>query len=52
MSDRVYKVVEIVGTSPESVEAAIKSAISRASKTIKQISWFEVIETRGHVRGD
>ncbi len=49
MSSNVYKVVEIVGSSPESVDAAIRNAIKRASKTIHHIGWFEVIETRGHV---
>ncbi len=49
MSSNVYKVVEIVGSSPESVEAAIRNAITRASKTIHNIGWFEVVETRGHV---
>lgn len=49
MSSNVYKVVEIVGSSPESIEAAIRNAIARASKTIHHIGWFEVLETRGHV---
>ena len=49
MSDHVYKVVELVGSSPSSLEDAIKGAIERASKTIRNIRWFEVIETRGHV---
>ena len=49
MSSNVYKVVEIVGSSPESVDAAIRNAITRASKTIHHIGWFEVVETRGHV---
>jgi flavin-binding protein dodecin len=49
MSDHVYKVVELVGSSPSSIEDATKAAIERASKTIRNIRWFEVIETRGHV---
>jgi len=49
MSDHVYKVVELVGSSPSSIEDAITGAIERASKTIRNIRWFEVIETRGHV---
>jgi flavin-binding protein dodecin len=48
-SENVYKVVELVGSSPESIEAAIQNAISRASKTLHHIGWFEVQETRGHV---
>lgn len=47
--DRVYKMVEIVGTSSESVEKAIEGAIERASKTLHNIDWFEVAEMRGRV---
>ena len=46
-----YKKVEIVGTSPESVAEAIKAAIAEASKSIRNISWFEVAEIRGAVKG-
>ena len=49
MSDNVYKVVEIVGISPDSIADAVKSGIARASKTIRHIGWFEVVNTRGHV---
>lgn len=49
MPDNVYKVVELVGSSPASIEDAIKRAVERASKTLRNIRWFEVIETRGHV---
>ena len=48
-SDNVYKVVELVGSSPEGVEAAIQNAIDRASGSLRHIGWFEVLETRGHV---
>jgi flavin-binding protein dodecin len=48
-SDHVYKVIELVGTSETSVDDAIKSAISRASKTLKHLRWFEAIQTRGHI---
>lgn len=51
MSDHVYKVIEIVGSSAESSDAAIRAAIDRASKTLDEIGWFEVIGTRGHVEG-
>ncbi|WP_156680969.1 dodecin [Sphingomonas profundi] len=51
MSSNIYKVVEIVGSSPESIDAAIRNAIARASQTIHHIGWFEVVETRGHVEG-
>lgn len=49
MSSNVYKVVELVGSSPESIEGAIRNAIGRASKSLRHIGWFEVLETRGHV---
>lgn len=45
----VYKIVELVGSSPSSIEDAIKSAIARAHKTLRNLRWFEVVETRGHV---
>jgi flavin-binding protein dodecin len=44
-----YKLVEIVGTSPNSCDDAIRSAIAKAAETIQHIDWFEVVETRGHV---
>ena len=49
MSDNVYRVTEIVGTSTEGVDAAIRKAISRASSTLRELDWFEVTETRGHI---
>jgi dodecin len=49
MNDHVYKVVEIVGSSTSSIEEAIQTAIGRASQTLREIRWFEVTETRGHV---
>ena len=49
MSDHIYKLVELVGSSPSSIEDAIQTAISRASSTIDNVRWFEVTETRGHV---
>jgi dodecin len=51
MTDHVYKIVELVGSSPTSIEDAIQSAIARASSTVDNIRWFEVLETRGHVEG-
>ncbi|HEX8482969.1 MAG TPA: dodecin [Allosphingosinicella sp.] len=51
MSDNVYKVIEIVGSSATSIEDAIQGAIARASSTLQDIGWFEVKETRGHVEG-
>ncbi len=49
MSDRVYKLVEVVGTSSTGIDDAIRNAIETAAKTIRHIDWFEVVETRGHV---
>ena len=49
MSDHVYKIVELVGSSPTSIEDAIQGAIARASATVENIRWFEVTDTRGHV---
>jgi dodecin len=49
MSDHVYKIVELTGSSPDSVEDAIRNAVERASRTVRHMRWFEVIETRGHI---
>ena len=49
MSEHVYRIVEIVGSSPDGVDAAIRSAIARASQTLREIDWFEVVSVRGHV---
>ena len=52
MSDHVYKVVELVGSSPNSIEDAIQTAIKRADQTLRNLRWFEVMQTRGHVEND
>lgn len=49
MSDHVYKQIEITGTSTTSMEDAVKKAIKRASQTIHNMRWFEVVETRGDI---
>ena len=50
MSDhRTYKIIEIVGSSPTSIEDAIHSALAETSKTVRNLDWFEVLETRGHI---
>ena len=49
MSDRTYRVTEIVGTSPESVQQAIRNGVSRASKTLRHLDWFEATEIRGQI---
>lgn len=50
MPNRVYKKVELVGTSQEGIEDAIRNAVSTASATLENLDWFEVVETRGHIR--
>ena len=49
MEDHVYKILELVGSSDKGIEDAIQNAISRASKTVREMKWFEVVETRGHI---
>ncbi|MDP9254216.1 MAG: dodecin family protein [Verrucomicrobiota bacterium] len=49
MSDHVYKKIELVGSSPRSIEEAVSNALARAGKTIRNMRWFEVTETRGHI---
>lgn len=49
MSDHVYKIVQLVGSSKKSIEEAIENAIVRADKTIDNLDWFEVVDTRGHI---
>jgi dodecin len=51
MADQVYKVVEIVGTSDQSVSKAIDNAISKASETLRHLGWFEVMQIRGNIDG-
>jgi hypothetical protein len=52
MSEHVYRVSEIVGSSPNSIDEAIRNAIARASKTLRHLDWFEVTETRGGIADD
>ena len=49
MSGHVYRISEIVGTSPEGTDAAIRNALARAAKTVRNIDWFEVVSVRGEV---
>ncbi|QRX82608.1 dodecin [Glaciimonas sp. PAMC28666] len=49
MSGHTYKLLELVGTSKNSSDEAIRDAISKAALTVKHMDWFEVIETRGHI---
>ena len=48
-SDHTYKVIELVGSSPQGLEQAIENAVSRAAETLKNLDWFEVKEIRGHI---
>jgi flavin-binding protein dodecin len=49
MSSHTYKVIELVGSSTEGSDQAIRDAISRAALTVKHMNWFEVVESRGHI---
>ncbi len=49
MSDAVYKLIEVVGTSPKSSDDAIRNAIEKASQSLDHLGWYEVIEQRGHI---
>lgn len=49
MSDNVYKVIELAGSSSTSTDEAIQNAIAKASRTLNNLDWFEVVETRGHI---
>jgi dodecin len=49
MSDNIYRVTEVIGTSTDSTDDAICKAVLRAGETIEHLDWFEVVETRGHI---
>ncbi len=49
MSNHVYKVIEVVGSSDKGTDDAIRNAVEKASKTLSNLDWFEVVETRGHI---
>ena len=49
MSNHVYKQIELTGSSASSIEEAVNNALAKASETVRNIHWFNVIETRGHV---
>ncbi|MCK5212767.1 dodecin domain-containing protein [Candidatus Bipolaricaulota bacterium] len=51
MPDHVYKSIELTGSSPSSMDDAVRIAIDRAAKTIRNMKWFEVVDTRGYVEG-
>jgi flavin-binding protein dodecin len=47
--DHIYKKIELVGSSPTGIEEAVKNALSRAKKTVRNMRWFEIVETRGYL---
>ena len=49
MNEHIYKILELVGSSEKNIEDAIQNALTRASKTIRDMKWFEVVQTRGHI---
>ncbi|HSU22084.1 dodecin family protein (plasmid) [Comamonadaceae bacterium OTU4NAUVB1] len=49
MSNHVYKLLELTGSSPTGIEDAVQTALAKASESVRNIHWFEVVETRGHV---
>lgn len=52
MSNRTYRVTEVVGTSQQGIDDAIRNAVNRASRTLRHLDWFEVVQVRGHVVDD
>lgn len=52
MKDHVYKHIELTGSSEKSMDDAIRNAVSRASKSVHNMRWFQVRDTRGHIDGD
>jgi flavin-binding protein dodecin len=49
MTDHTYRVTEIVGSSPDSLQQAIRNGVERAGQTLRNLEWFEVTEIRGHI---
>jgi flavin-binding protein dodecin len=52
MSDNVYSVTEVIGSSEASLEDAIRNAVRTAAGTLRNLDWFEVVQIRGHIEGD
>jgi hypothetical protein len=52
MTNHVYKIVELTGSSPDSIEGAVRNAVERASRTLRNLRWFEVTDTRGHIENE
>jgi len=49
MSEHVYKIIEVVGSSKTSIDDAVQNAVAKASKTVRDLRWFEIVETRGYI---
>ena len=49
MSDHIYKTIELVGSSSDTVEDAIRKAVAKAAGTVRNLRWFQVVDTRGHI---
>jgi dodecin len=49
MSDHIYKTIELVGSSSDTVEDAIRKAVVKAAETVRNLRWFQVVDTRGHI---
>lgn len=49
--NHVYKIIELTGSSPNSIEEAVNNAVNKAAQTVKNMRWFEVTDTRGHIEG-
>jgi dodecin len=49
MAEHIYKKIELVGSSPKGIEEAVKNALNRAKKTMRNMRWFEIAETRGYL---
>ena len=49
MSDHIYKTIELVGSSSKSVEEAVQKAVAKAGETVRNLRWFQVVDTRGHI---
>lgn len=50
MSAHIYKILELVGSSEQGTDDAIRNAIAKASQSVRHLDWFEVVETRGHIQ--
>ena len=49
MSNHVYKILELTGSSPTGIEDAVNTAVAKAGETVRNLQWFQVVETRGHI---